>query len=352
MSSISTDTRVGEPQPAGRPFAASQRILQLFETWVGTIVVTAVVGYFTFESPSFLSLGNFTFIAQAACITFFISLGVMMSLTVDGFDLSVGAVASFASTLSAGIMVLYDLPYELAIIVPVVVGASFGLVNGLIIVKFGLPDLTATLGTMFVIGGAQQVYSGGQNIYTGMFTPEGGLAPGAIGDDFTWIINGRLLGFPVAVLLIVVVGAIFFYLMDFTRWGRLFYATGDNREAADIAGVPVNRYRIAAYTISGACAGFAGVLLTAFLNAGEAQVGMSYLLNAVTVVFLGASFFGRNRVGVVGTLVGAFIIAALVNGLTMINMPYTTQDVFKGSILLLAVGLGVFIKNQRAKYLR
>ena len=350
MSSASTETN--EVAAPARPFASSQKLLELFEKWVGTIVVIGVVGYFTFESPSFLSISNFTFIAQAACITFFISLGVMMSLTVDGFDLSIGAVASFASILAAGIMVLYDLPYQLAIVVPVLVGALFGLANGVIIVKFGLPDLIATLGTMFVIGGAQQVYSGGQNIYTGMFNPDGGLAPGAISENFTWMINGYLLGVPVAVLLIVVIGALFFYLMDLTRWGRLFYATGDNREAAEIAGVPVSRYRIAAYTVSGACAGFAGVLLTAFLNAGEAQVGMSYLLNAVTVVFLGASFFGRNRVGVIGTLVGAFIIAALVNGLTMINMPYTTQDVFKGSILLIAVGLGVFVKSQRAKYLR
>jgi simple sugar transport system permease protein len=111
--------------------------------------------------------------------------------------------------------------------------------------------------------------------------------------------------------------------------------------------LPVNRYRIAAYIVSGAAAGFGGVLLTALLNGGETQAGASYLLQAVTAVFLGAAFFGRNRVGVVRTLIGAFILAVLVNGLTMINMPYTAQDIFKGCLLVVAVALGVVVRRKR-----
>jgi simple sugar transport system permease protein len=178
------------------------------------------------------------------------------------------------------------------------------------------------------------------------------VLPGEISPVFVNLINGDIFGIPVPVGITIVIGGLFYYLMRWTRWGRLFYAVGDNIEAARVAGAPVKRYRAMAYVLSGAVAGFGGVLLTALLNAGETQAGSSYLLQAVTAVFLGAAFFGRNRVGVFGTLVGAFILAVLVNGLTMINMPYTAQDIFKGCLLIVAVGLGVVVKRHRARNLK
>ncbi|QEX24453.1 ABC transporter [Hypericibacter adhaerens] len=341
---------ISERRPAVRR-GLHPRVFDLLEAWSGTIILILVMAYFGWVSAAFFSFGNFVGIIEATAITFFISLGVMMSLTVGGFDLSIGSVASMASMLAAGMMVLYQWPYPLAIIGPVLVGAAIGAINGFIIVGIGLPDLLATLGMMFVIGGVQQVYSDGQNIYSHMTLATGEMLPGEISPAFTDLINGDLLGIPLPLLITIVVGGLFYYLMRWTRWGRLFYAVGDNMEAARVAGVPVKRYRIMAYVISGAVAGFGGVLLTALLNAGETQAGASYLLQAVTAVFLGAAFFGRNRVGVFGTLVGAFILAVLVNGLTMINMPYTAQDIFKGCLLVIAVGTGVVIKRHRERSL-
>jgi simple sugar transport system permease protein len=334
---------------AGPTARSDTYVLDLLEAWSGTIILVLVMGYFTWVSTAFLSIENLVGIIQATAITFFISLGVMMSLTVGGFDLSIGSVASMTSMLAAGIMVLYQWPYPLAIVLPVLLGAAIGALNGFIIVGIGLPDLLATLGMMFAIGGVQQVYSSGQNIYSHMTLATGEMLPGEISAGFVGLINGSIVGIPIPFVLMLVIGGVFFYLMRWSRWGRLFYAVGDNIGAARVAGVPVNRYRITAYVISGAVAGFGGVLLTALLNAGETQAGSSYLLQAVTAVFLGAAFFGRNRAGVLGTLVGAFILAVLVNGLTMINMPYTAQDIFKGCLLIIAVGLGVIIKRHRER---
>jgi simple sugar transport system permease protein len=345
------------PRPTLTPAAATAkvssdtRVLDLLEAWSGTIILILVMGYFTWVSSSFLSVNNFVGIIQATSITFFISLGVMMSLTVGGFDLSIGSVASLTSMLAAGMMVLYRLPYPLAIIAPVVVGAGVGALNGIIIVVIGLPDLLATLGMMFAIGGVQQVYSDGQNIYSHMTSATGDILPGTIAPQFIEMISGSIWHIPIPLIITILIGGLFYYLMQWTRWGRLFYAVGDNIDAARVAGVPVRRYRILAYVLSGAVAGFGGVLLTALLNAGETQAGASYLLQAVTAVFLGAAFFGRNRVSVLGTLVGAFILAVLVNGLTMVNMPYTAQDIFKGCLLVVAVGLGVVIKRHRQRRL-
>jgi len=325
----------------------SDRLLTVLEAWGGSIILVLVMAYFGYVAPAFFTIGNFVGIVQATAITFFVSLGVMMSLTVAGFDLSIGSVASMTGVLAAGIMVLYQMPWPFAVAIPVIVGAAIGFLNGVIIVGIGLPDLLATLGTMFAVAGAQQVYSGGQNIYSHMTLATGESLPGVIPPAFTDLINGSAFGVPIPLALIVLIGGVFYYVMHWTRWGRLFYATGDNIDAARVAGVPVNRYRIAAYIVSGAAAGFGGVLLTALLNGGETQAGASYLLQAVTAVFLGAAFFGRNRVGVVGTLIGAFILAVLVNGLTMINMPYTAQDIFKGCLLVVAVALGVVVRRKR-----
>jgi simple sugar transport system permease protein len=344
-----TNSEIADRRTPSEAVPSNTRMLDALESWGGTIILILVMGYFGWISPAFLTVENFVGIFQAAAITFFISLGVMMSLTVGGFDLSIGSIASMTSMLAAGIMVLYQWPYPFAILLPVLVGAGIGALNGFIIVRIGLPDLLATLGMMFAIGGVQQVYSSGQNIYSHMTLATGDVLPGEISPAFVEIVNGTVLGIPNPVLLTILIGGLFFYLMQWTRWGRLFYAVGDNISAARVAGVPVDRYRITAYVISGAVAGFGGILLTALLNAGETQAGSSYLLQAVTAVFLGAAFFGRNRVGVFGTLVGAFILAVLVNGLTMINMPYTAQDIFKGCLLIIAVGLGVVIKRHRER---
>lgn len=311
------------------------RSLHRFGSLAVLVLLMAVV---TALKPQFLTLSNFSDMGVSMSITFLITLGVTFSLIVNGFDLSIGSVASLSSVLAAGIMVLNRGTLWEAILIPLLVGGLVGLVNAILIVRFRMPDLIVTLGMMFAIQGVQETYSGGANIYPKMFLANGQMAPGTFLPGFLWLVNGNILGVPVPIWLMVVIGVAAFLLLERTRIGRYFYATGDNFEAAQISGIPVERYKGAAYIISGLLAAAGGILLTALLGSGENLVGVPYLLDTVTAAFLGFSVLGYNKANVFGSFIGTLFLATLLTGLTMLNVPYTAQDIFKGIVLLGAIG--------------
>ncbi|MCL6548761.1 MAG: ABC transporter permease, partial [Alicyclobacillus sp.] len=299
----------------------------------------AVVIAFGLLRPAFFSLANFSDILVSASITFFIALGVTFSLTVNGFDLSIGSVASLSSMLAAGLMVLNAGNLAEAIVLPLAVSAAIGLINAALIVKARIPDLLVTLGTMFIVQGAQETYSDGKNIYPHMFLNSGQMAPGTFLPGFVYLANGTLLGVPFPIWLMAVVGLASWVFLERTEFGRYFYAVGANQEAARLSGVRVDRYRVLAYVISALFAGFGGILLASFLQSGENLAGAPYMLNTVTAAFLGFSLFGLNRANVAGTLIGSLFLAVFLTGMTMLNVPYTMQDIFKGALLIGAIAL-------------
>ncbi|MCL6446409.1 MAG: ABC transporter permease [Alicyclobacillus sp.] len=306
----------------------------------------AVVLVFGLLRPAFFSFANFSDILVSASITFFIALGVTFSLTVNGFDLSIGSTASLTSMLAAGIMVLNAGDLWAAILVPLLVSLIIGLVNGLLIVKGRIPDMLVTIGMMFIVQGAQETYSQGKNIYPEMFMANGQMAPGTFLKGFLYLANGTLLGIQFPIWLMIIVGLLAWLLLERTEFGRYFYAVGANQEAARLSGVRVDRYRILAYVISGLFAGFGGLLLASFLQSGENLAGSPYMLNTVTAAFLGISFFGLNRANVVGTFIGALFLAVFLTGMTMLNMPYTLQDIFKGVLLIGAIALAYVTRTE------
>jgi simple sugar transport system permease protein len=325
--------------------SAARGYLHRFGSLTVLVLLMAVV---TALKPQFLTLSNFSDMGISMSITFLITLGVTFSLIVNGFDLSIGSVASLSSVVAAGIMVLNRGDLLAAILIPLAIGGLVGLLNAILIVRFRMPDLIVTLGMMFAIQGVQETYSGGANIYPQMFLSNGKMAPGTFLPGFVWIVNGTLLGVPVPIWIMFAVGVAAFLLLERTRIGRYFYATGDNYAAAQISGVPVERYKGAAYVISGLLSAAGGILLTSLLGSGENLVGSPYLLDTVTAAFLGFSVLGYNKANVFGSFIGTLFLATLLTGLTMLNVPYTAQDIFKGIVLLGAIAFTYMAKAQSA----
>lgn len=297
------------------------------------VLLAALIVYFAVSLPSFGTPRNAVIILQSVAITAIIALGVTISLTVGGFDLSVGSTVSFVVMLTTASQVYFEAPPVVAVLLGLVAGAGIGLINGLLVVVARVPDLLATLGTMFVFAGLALVITAGQSVSSGA-TFDGQPAPGRITEGFAWLGRGDVLGLPVPVVVMLVLGVAVTVMLSRSRLGRLLAAVGGNADAARLAGVRVGRLRITAYVLSGTLASVGGVLLAARLGRGDVGVGGAYLLETVAAALIGFAVLGANRPNGFGTLVGAVFVGVLLNGLTMLNVPYYTQDLIKGAILV------------------
>ena len=317
------------------------------------ILLVGLVVYFSLAAPGFSSPRSAVFVLQSVAITGILALGVTCTLVVGGFDLSIGAVATSALMLSAYSMVILEHPPVIAVVLCLVMGAFVGLVNGILIVKFRVPDLLATLGMMFLLIGLQRIPTQGNSIATGMALPNGEVAEGTFSAAFLWIgrhrfdlFLERLLPMPVVVFLVIAV-AIWLFL-GFTRHGRLMYAIGSNERAAALVGTQVNRYKIVAYMISGVTASIGGILLAARLGRGDIASGNNLLLDAVAAALIGFAVLGAARPNAFGTAIGALFVGILLQGMTMMNAPYYTQDFVKGAVLVAALVFTFYLSARRA----
>ncbi|GMA27265.1 ABC transporter permease [Arenivirga flava] len=297
------------------------------------VLLAALIVTFAVSLPAFGTPRNAVIILQSVAITAIIALGVTISLTVGGFDLSVGSTVSFVVMLTTASQVYFEAPPVVAVLLGLVAGAGIGLINGLLVVVARVPDLLATLGTMFVFAGLALVITAGQSVSSGA-TFDGQPAPGRITEGFAWLGRGDVLGLPVPVVVMVVLGVVVTVMLSRSRLGRLLAAVGGNADAARLAGVRVGRLKVTAYVLSGTLASVGGVLLAARLGRGDVGVGGAYLLETVAAALIGFAVLGANRPNGFGTLVGAVFVGVLLNGLTMLDVPYYTQDLIKGAILV------------------
>lgn len=299
-------------------------------------VLVAMVVYFSVTQPFFGTFVNAMFILQAAAIVAVVGLGCTVSMTVGGFDLSVGAAMSLSIMAAAAAMVIGNLGGVTAIVIGISAGLAVGILNSVLIVYARIPDLVATLSSLFLINGLTLMGVGGQSVAKGM-TFNGERTEGEFAAIFNWIGSGSVLSVPASVIIASVIFVLVTILLNFTRWGRAFYAVGGNPIAAAAAGIRVARYRIAAYLISGALASVAGLMLAARSNRGDVNVGDPFLLQAVSASLVGYAVLGANRPNAFGTLIGAVFVAVLINGLTMFNFPYYAQSFVQGLLLVVAL---------------
>ena len=288
--------------------------------------------------PSFWSWSNMFSILLGITIVGILALGVTFTLIVDGFDLSIGSTAAICVMISSYVMVVLNINYIYAILLSILLGITIGLVNGLLIVKAKIPDLLATLGMMFLIQGLQLIPSAGMSIGTGMMLADGTEAKGEFAKQFLFLGQGRLFDLiPVPVVVFAILAIIIYFVLQYTKWGRILYAIGGNEKAVKLAGVNVERYKIMAYVLSGTISSIAGILLAARIGRGDVTSGGGLLLDAVAAALIGYAVLGVKKPNALGSVVGVIFIGMLLNGLTMLSLPYYTQDFIKGIVLVAAL---------------
>ncbi|GFM84778.1 ABC transporter [Pseudomonas cichorii] len=313
------------------------------------LLLALVVVLFSVLEPAFLRVGNLFIILQSVSIVALLALGVTLSMSVGGLDLSIGAVAAMSLMCASYVMVVLDWGPLPAIFISLACGALVGLLNGFLIVRMGVPDILATLGSMFLIIGLQLIPTGGRSIAVGMTLPNGDEASGSFSAAFLAIGRARLWDtVPVPVLVMLVVALLVWGFLELTRFGRVFYAIGGNERAARLAGAPVEKYKLLAYVLSALLASLGGLLLAARLGRGDVSSGNGLVLDALGAALIGFAVLGARKPNAFGTLVGALLVATLLNGLTMLNAPYYTQDFVKGAVLVLAL-MFTFGLAQRAR---
>lgn len=345
MSLDQTDTTTAKtvsPKDAAASRRAPGTLTDFAIRYGFILLLVGLVIFFSVFANGFFGPRSAVFVFQSVAITGILALGVTCTLVVGGFDLSIGSVATSAMMLSSYMMVVMGQSAFVAILACLVMGALIGLVNGLLIVRTKVPDLLATLGMMFLLLGLQRIPTEGRSIATGMTMPDGSTANGTFSPfflmmgrhRFDFILDNLI---PVSVIFLIVIGVLVWAFLELTRHGRLMYAIGSNERAASLTGTNVEAYKILAYVISGVTASIGGMLLAARLGRGDIASGSNLLLDAVAAALIGFAVLGAAKPNAFGTAMGALFVGILLQGLTMMNAPYYTQDFIKGAVLVAAL---------------
>jgi ribose transport system permease protein len=282
--------------------------------------------------PNFLKRENLLNIANQIAVIAIVAVGMTMVIVTGGIDLSVGSLIALSAVASsllirefAGALEAEPIGMTLACTAGAAICGAVGLFTGVMITVFRIPPFIVTLGMMLVASGAAYLLTGGESVYQ-------------IPESFVWLGRGAdLLGVPNAVVLMLLLYAIAHVVMSRTVLGRYLYAVGGNPEAARLSGVPVERLLLFAYALSGLLAGLGGVVMASQLKSGSPTYGQMYELYVIAAVVVGGTSLSGGRGKILGTLVGALIIAVIQNGMNLTNVESYTQKVVLGLVILIAV---------------
>ena len=305
------------------------------------IVLAILVITFAALSPSFLTTGNLTILVKHVAINAILAVGMTFVILSGGIDLSVGSIAGLSGIVAGGLihsgLVLQPLGVVvyfhtwLVIVIAILAGALVGAANGVLISQMRVAPFIATLGSMYVARGAALLTSNGATFPNLNGSPELGNT------GFLQLGAGSLLGLPVPIWLMLAVALLGVFLAERTPFGRRVYAIGGNERAAELSGVRVGRNKFAVYVISGACAAVVGLIIAAQLGAAHPATGETFELNAIAAVVLGGTSLMGGRGSVGGTIIGAFVIGVLADGLILLGVSEFWQIVIKGLVIVLAV---------------
>ena len=305
------------------------------------IALFLILAFFTFMVPGFLAASSVVIMVKHIAINAFLALGITFVIITAGIDLSIGAILGFCGMVAGWLITKgIVLPmFGIAIfpsvwlIVPIVliIGALIGAVNGILITRYNVAPFICTLGTMYVVRGASMLLSGGET-FTGL---SGNEQLGNTG--FELIGSAKLLGLPYAIWMMFILAGVIAYIAKRTQFGRHVFAIGDNEHSAELSGVKVRSVKVWVYTISGFCAAIAGIVVSSQLVASHPATGVSFEMNAIAAVVLGGTSLAGGRGTIMGTLIGAFVIGILADGLVMMGVSEFWQMVIKGVVIILAV---------------
>ncbi|XAH22606.1 ABC transporter permease [Xylophilus sp. GW821-FHT01B05] len=302
----------------------------------------ALIVFFGFASDSFLQSDNLVSILQATSVNGVLAIACTFVIITSGIDLSVGTLMTFCAVMAGVFLTYLGLPLPIGIAAAIFFGALSGLVSGLLIAKLKIPPFIATLGMMMLLKGLALVISGTKPIY---FND----TPG-----FTAIAQDSLIGYlvpslpiPNGVLILFLVAIAASIVLNKTVLGRYAFALGSNEEAVRLSGVNVDFWKIVVYAVSGGICGIAGLLIASRLNSAQPALGQGYELDAIAAVVIGGTSLAGGAGTILGTIVGAFIMSVLTNGLRIMSVAQEWQTVVTGVIIILAVYADILRRRKR-----
>ncbi|TPK22605.1 ABC transporter permease [Mesorhizobium sp. B2-5-9] len=328
------------PAKATAPSATSGSALLTLMKLRTFIALIAVLVFFSIAAPNFLSAANLILMAKHVALNAFLAMGMTFVIITGGIDLSVGSIVGLCGMV-AGYLVLNGIDLQIGYtiyfnvveiaLITLLVGIAIGAVNGLLITRLNVAPFIATLGVLYVARGFALLSSDGRTFPNLVGKPELGTT------GFGFLGAGRLLGLPVSIWILIVVALGAAYLARYTPLGRHIFAVGGNERAARISGVRVNMVKMFVYMFSGFCAAIVGLIISSELMASHPATGESFELNAIAAAVLGGTSMSGGRGTIGGTIVGAFVIGILSDGLVMMGVSSFWQMVIKGLVIIVAV---------------
>ena len=333
MSSTIATTKETQAPKALLNASARQKMLA-FASLIGLMI------FFSFASPAFMQTDNIVGILQATAVNGVLAIACTFTIITAGIDLSVGTMMTFCSVMTGVVLTNMGMPLWTGVVTSIFFGALCGFTSGFMIAKMKIPPFIATLGMMLLTKGLSLVISGTKPIY---FNDTEG---------FTAIAQDSLIGeilpslpFPNAVLILFIVAIAATFILNKTILGTYTFALGSNEEAVPLSGVNTDRWKIIVYSFAGGICGIAGLLMASRLNSAQPALGQGYELDAIAAVVIGGTSLSGGSGTILGTIIGAFIMSVLTNGLRIMSVAQEWQIIMTGIIIILAV----FADNMRKK---
>jgi ribose transport system permease protein len=305
---------------------AKQRLLA-FASLIALLVVFTVL-----KPDAFMTQDNIIGILQSTTVIGVLAIASTFIIITSGIDLSVGVLMTFCAVMAGVFMVNLGLPMPLGIVGAILMGALSGTCAGLAITRLKVPPFIATLGMMMLLKGLSLIITGTRPIY---FSDVAGFDKISLGSLIGQIIPG--LPIPNGVLILFLVAVVCAVILNKTALGRYTFALGSNEEAVRLSGVNVNRWKVIVYAFSGGICGIAGLLIASRLNSAQPALGQGYELDAIAAVVIGGTSLSGGVGTILGTIIGAFIMSVLTNGLRIMSVAQEWQMVLTGLIIILAV---------------
>jgi ribose transport system permease protein len=321
--------------PRARRSPLTLRVLEDYGLVVLTVAVFVFFSLLPASRAAFPTLNNVNVVLGSQAVVALVAIAALFPLVCGYFDFSLGATAALAQVLAAGLMARSEWPLWAAVVVPLLLAACIGVLNGLFVTRLRMSPFVTTLGMAMLLSGVALWYTAGQTII-------GGVDPA-----ITRFGSARLLGLPVVVYIVVAVAAVAWYFFTHTPYGRSLYAIGSNAASARLVGIRVDRHVWWSFAVASVIAGGAGILQLSRLGSATASAGNELLFPALAAVFLGATTITPGFFNVVGTLVGAVVVSISVSGLTLSGASGWASNMFNGAALLAAVGMSTYLGRRR-----
>ncbi len=314
--------------------------LQKFLT-LGVLILLFVV--FSLASPNFMTRGNMNSILLATAVNGILAVGVTFVIITGGIDLSIGTGMTLTAVVTGYFVTVAGVPAWAGIFVGLLAGALMGLINGVVIAKMKVPAFIATLGMMMIAKGMSLIISSAKPFYFS-------LEPDAVGFVFQDLAKSTIfpnsLQIPMGAIIFIIAALLASVILNKTLLGRYNFSIGSNEKATKLSGINTDFWLIMIHILTGAFVGLAGVIMASRLNSAQPALGQGYELDAIAAVVIGGTSLSGGKGSISGTVIGAFLMSTLLNGLRILSVPQEWQTVFTGVIVIGAVFVDIYRRNK------